>query len=241
MHFQIRQRECFAKRTSPGIAARGQIALGLQLSHQLLEGQILVGVSSQTHFAHPSDKLPRSSDLPDRSVRSTRLFTKKPINPSSSARCPVGDRRAQRHVLLAASIGKAAAGKPASKVMNSVPSSSWIAPGAFHRKPAVEARKECGVPQDRSALGRGADCPSVASGWECRQSLLPVRKSAARAPPPETTPAASGEVHILHRQRQGEVMAHPPRTPRRSPRALATSTPMDQPSETMWCKVRSTA
>ncbi len=62
-----------------------QIALRMQLLHELLERQVLVRVRIQRTRAHPRQILAKLGS-PDRSPRSTSVFTKKPISPSISRR-----------------------------------------------------------------------------------------------------------------------------------------------------------
>ena len=81
-----------------------RVAGGLKLGHQLLERQVLMRVRGQ----RASRTRPSSSTKlgePPRSTRSTSVFTKKPIRPSSSAAS--GRRSASRaQVRLAAVAGQ---------------------------------------------------------------------------------------------------------------------------------------
>ena len=63
-----------------------QVAVRRQLLHQLLEGQVLVGVGVQGGGAHPAAELPEGRDRPTRSSRSASVLVKKPISPSISSR-----------------------------------------------------------------------------------------------------------------------------------------------------------
>ena len=62
-----------------------QVAIGLEFLDQFLEGQVLVRIRAHGGFPHPASNS-RKLGLPDRSVRMTRVLTKKPINFSTSAR-----------------------------------------------------------------------------------------------------------------------------------------------------------
>ena len=79
-----------------GVAAESRS--GCSSSTSLLERQVLVGVGAQGHLAHPRQQLAERGS-PDRSARSTRVLTKKPISPSISAAVAVGDRRADQQVV----------------------------------------------------------------------------------------------------------------------------------------------
>ena len=61
------------------------VPLGLELLDELLEGEILMRVGLQRRLAHAPEKA-RTLGSPDRSVRSTRVLTKKPMSYSTSGR-----------------------------------------------------------------------------------------------------------------------------------------------------------
>ena len=95
-------------RTSPGTAACAtEVAVRLQRLDQLLERHVLMGVGAQSATSRTAAEQLAERRIPGRSVRSTRVLTKKPISPRSR-RGAVGDRRADDHVVLAGVAGAAA-------------------------------------------------------------------------------------------------------------------------------------
>ena len=70
-----------------------EVALGLQLLDELLEGQVLVGVGAETVASRTRASSVAEAGLArDRSAaRRTRVLTKKPISPSISRAGAVGD------------------------------------------------------------------------------------------------------------------------------------------------------
>ena len=60
--------------------------LGLQCLHQLLEREVLMAVGAESDLAHPAQHVHERRARPDRSVRSTSVFAKKPMSASSSSR-----------------------------------------------------------------------------------------------------------------------------------------------------------
>ena len=65
-----------------------EIALGLELLHQLLEGHVLVGVGPQRHLAHARAAARGTSASPETArVRSTSVLTKKPMSASAPRGC----------------------------------------------------------------------------------------------------------------------------------------------------------
>ena len=94
----------------PGTAACSPgFARGLELLHQLLEGDLLVGVGAQRGVAHARQQLAEGRVVARR-VRSTSVLTKRPISPSSSARR--GRRWAsRREIRPAPRSGRAAPGR----------------------------------------------------------------------------------------------------------------------------------
>ena len=79
-----------------------QIALGLQLLNQLLEGKVLVVVRPKRYLTRESTSLKLGS--PERSVRMTNVLTKKPISSSVSARVRSRNRGAYRYPLAPNSV-----------------------------------------------------------------------------------------------------------------------------------------
>ena len=135
---------------------RDEVALRLQLLDQLLERQVLVRVGAERRLAHPAQQLAEARAAPARSVRSTRVLTKKPISPSISARPRPAIGEPTDDVVLA---GEAASRslKPARRVMN-------------RRRPCAPAESAAAAPvssgrQDQASAGRrGRSAPAAAAG-----------------------------------------------------------------------------
>ena len=66
--------------------AAAEVAHGLELLHQLLEGHVLVRVGAQRRLAHALRAARGRTGCPSSRVRSTSVLTKKPMRPCSSAR-----------------------------------------------------------------------------------------------------------------------------------------------------------
>ena len=77
-----------------------QVAIGPELLHQLLEGQVLVGVGAQAVSRTRVQQLAEAGSS-DRSARSTSVLTKKPISLSISARLRPAIGVPTHHILLA--------------------------------------------------------------------------------------------------------------------------------------------
>ena len=178
-----------------------EVALRRQLLDQLLERQVLVGVGRQRRLAAPARAAPRSSASPGRSVRSTRVLTKKPISPSISARLRLATGVPTDEVRLPAVARWSSAWKAASRVMNRVTpcargrarcsAGAELAPGS-----ATGSRCAARRSAPAGAAGRSAARGPAARRRAARAS----RRAALRAPLREPAPLPDGEVGVLERQ-----------------------------------------
>ena len=168
-----------------------EVALGLQLLDQLLEGHVLVGVGLRAPPRARARSSSRKVGSPDRSVRSTSVLTKNPISPSISARLrpAIGVPTTMSSCPCSAS---SSTWKAASSVMNSVAPSRWLT-ARFKR-----ARVSC-VRQMRRHLraavasarrGRGSVGRQLEHRGSSRELLAASRRAAAPAPRPAATRAA---------------------------------------------------
>ena len=114
----------------------------------------------------------------------------------------------------AASAREAALGRAARAKARLAPRAGWQPPGA------------AGRPAARGRSGRR----------RARRASAPARRSSTS--PASQPRCQSGEVGVLDGERRRAATAGPRGRPRRGRRARATRTPIDQPSEATWWRVR---
>ena len=168
------------------------------------------------------------------------MLTKKPISPSISGAGAAGDRACRRRCRPGRCGGGAAPAKAASSVMNSVAPSrrprrrrrhaSWRG-RSQPRVAAAAARRGGPGPVGGQLQRRQARASCARPVVELRLEHL-ARRASARC--------QSGEVGVLDRQGRAAASGWP--RPEGVVEAASHSrirTPIDQPSETMWCIVSS--
>ena len=218
---------------------RLEVALRLQLLDQLLERQVLVGVGVERRLAHPRQQLAEGRVAGEVGAQDQGV-DEEADQPLDLAR-GCGWRSASRPArsVLAGVAVRAAAAKAASSVMNR---RRPLAAGRARASAAAQLRGqvEAAAAPPRKRLHRRPR--PVGRQLEQRRRagelLAPVGELALRAPRRRASARCqTREVGVLDRQlgqRRGPARRE---GAGRAPPARARSTPSDQPSATMWCRV----
>ena len=167
----------------------GEIAVGAQLLHQPLEGEVLVRVGLQGRRRTRASSS-RKVGSPERSVRSARVLTKKPISPLDLVAVAAGDRRADRQVLLP---------RPAREQRREGGEQDHEQGGtaaAARRAPGVD---ELGWQRERGARPGSSAPPAAAGRWAAR--ARPGRRPADRASSRAGAPAPRRRASAAARRR----------------------------------------
>ena len=138
---------------------------GVQRLDHGLERHVLVVEGGQVARPAPGRAARRRSGSPDRSVRSTRVLTKKPTRSSSASSVRPGHRRAHHDVVAGARAGAAGRRPPAWTAMN------VLAPVAAHRS----RRRPC------TSAGTGTSTMPAAVAGHRRTGPVGGQRSAPRA------------------------------------------------------------
>ena len=209
---------------------------GLQRLDELLEGQVLVLVGPQRDLADAAEQLAEARVA--RQVGPQRQHVHEEADqPLDLGAVPVGDRRADDDVVLAAVA-----------VEQGLEGGQQRHEGRRALAPAERVERADSSARERerpdAPAGRPDGRARAVGGQLQGRSRPPAAATSSRAGGRGPRPAASsrcqsGVVGVLDRQLGQRRRAAPRGTPRRAPPARRRRRPSDQPSVTMWCIVRS--